>query len=71
MCTTVIVGKKASLNGKTIIARNEDSHVAINPKKLEVVKADTIKNRVHKSVLQVFKLSCQKNHILTLQCLML
>lgn len=51
MCTTVIVGKKASLNGRTIIARNEDSHVAINPKKLEVVKADTIKNRIHKSVL--------------------
>ncbi|WP_375168900.1 C69 family dipeptidase [Sneathia sanguinegens] len=24
MCTTVIVGKKASLSGKNIIARNED-----------------------------------------------
>lgn len=50
MCTTVIVGKKATMNNKTLIARNEDSHLATNPKRMEVVKADKIKNRVHKSV---------------------
>ena len=38
MCTTVIVGKKASLNGKNIIARNEDSHETTNPKRFEFVK---------------------------------
>ncbi|WP_068267441.1 C69 family dipeptidase [Caviibacter abscessus] len=50
MCTTVIVGKKVTINNKTIIARNEDSHLAINPKRLEIVKGNKIKNRKHKSV---------------------
>lgn len=50
MCTTVIVGKKATINGKTLIARNEDSHLAINPKKMELVKSNKVKNRKHKSV---------------------
>ena len=32
-CTSVMVGKKASLNGSTFIARNEDRLVAIYPKR--------------------------------------
>lgn len=27
-CTTILVGKKASLNGSTLIARNEDGEIA-------------------------------------------
>ena len=31
-CTTVLVGKKASIDGSILIARNEDFHLAISPK---------------------------------------
>lgn len=30
-CTTLLVGKKASYDGSTIIARNEDSPAASSP----------------------------------------
>lgn len=36
-CTAIIVGKKASIDGSTIIARDEDAHTAINTKKFVVV----------------------------------
>lgn len=38
-CTTILVGKKASLDGSTIIARNEDSgSTEFNPKKFKVIQ---------------------------------
>ena len=49
-CTTVLVGKKASIDGSILIARNEDFHRAISPKifisKPEVNEA----GRVYKSL---------------------
>lgn len=39
-CTTVLVGKAASFDGSTIIARNEDAGGAVNPKRFEVVQPD-------------------------------
>lgn len=39
-CTEVLVGKDASFDGSTMIARNEDAHGAINPKRFTVVKAE-------------------------------
>lgn len=37
-CTTILVGKRASYDGSTIIARNEDSSAGeYNPKRMEVV----------------------------------
>lgn len=38
-CTAIIVGKKATIDGSTIIARDEDDHTAINTKKFVVVPA--------------------------------
>lgn len=38
-CTAIIVGKKASIDGSTIIARDEDAHTAINTKKFVVIPA--------------------------------
>ena len=39
-CTTILVGKKASNNGSTIIARNDDSPSGVfHVKKLVVVPA--------------------------------
>ena len=40
-CTTILVGKDASYDGSTIIARNEDSaNGEFNPKRFIVVKPD-------------------------------
>ncbi|MDO5717792.1 MAG: C69 family dipeptidase [Tissierellia bacterium] len=44
-CTTVIVGKKASIDGSIIIARNEDYHGPINPKKFVVYEPSKVEDR--------------------------
>lgn len=50
-CTTILVGKKASFDGSTLVARNEDSPTGIyNPKKYVVVQPSE-QPRVYKSVL--------------------
>lgn len=38
-CTSIMVGKKASMDGSTFIARNEDRVVAIEPKRFIVQPA--------------------------------
>lgn len=38
-CTSVMVGKKASMDGSTFIARNEDRVLAIEPKRFIVQPA--------------------------------
>lgn len=40
-CTTILVGKKASIDGSTMIARNEDSEKAIEPKRFIVVQPES------------------------------
>ena len=50
-CTTILVGRGASYDGSTLIARNEDSaNGEFNPKRLVVVKPED-QPRVYKSVL--------------------
>ena len=39
-CTTVLVGKNASIDGSTMIARNEDGAAPLNPQKFVVVKPE-------------------------------
>lgn len=39
-CTAVLVGKDASIDGSTMIARNEDADGAINPKRFKLVHAE-------------------------------
>lgn len=36
-CTTILAGKKATLNGATLISRNEDGHDDLNPQKFVIV----------------------------------
>lgn len=48
-CTSVMVGKKASLDGSTIISRNEDRLVAIYPKKFMVQPAVRNRHATYKS----------------------
>lgn len=50
-CTTVLVGKKASYDGSTMIARNDDSGSGhFTPKKFTVVKPEEQK-RTYESVI--------------------
>ncbi|MGG5318135.1 C69 family dipeptidase [Enterococcus sp. AZ072] len=39
-CTTILVGKDASINGSTIVARNDDGHEALDPQRFVVVTPD-------------------------------
>lgn len=39
-CTTILVGKQASIDGSTMIARNEDGEAAFGPKRFVVVKPE-------------------------------
>lgn len=48
-CTTVLVGKHASIDGSIMIARNEDFHEAISVKLFTVLPADEVKNRTYTS----------------------
>lgn len=59
-CTTILVGKKASIDGSTIIARNEDGAEALNPEKFIYVKpAD--QPRHYQAVLSSFHLDLPDN----------
>lgn len=49
-CTTVIVGKKASINGSTFIARDADAEVTSVPDKFVVVPAKNEKQTFHSYV---------------------
>lgn len=48
-CTSILVGKKASLDGATYISRNEDRLVAIHPKRFLVQPAVTGRKEVYTS----------------------
>ncbi|WP_024746814.1 C69 family dipeptidase [Levilactobacillus namurensis] len=39
-CTTILVGKKASIDGSTIISRNDDGHEALDPERFVVVNPE-------------------------------
>ncbi|GEP19830.1 C69 family dipeptidase [Pediococcus argentinicus] len=39
-CTTVLVGKDASIDGSTIISRNDDGHEALDPQRFTVVQPE-------------------------------
>lgn len=39
-CTTVLVGKDASIDGSTIISRNDDGHEALDPQRFTVVQSE-------------------------------
>ena len=39
-CTTILVGKDASIDGSTIISRNDDGHEALDPQRFVVVNPE-------------------------------
>lgn len=44
-CTAALVGKAASIDGSTMIARNEDAGGAINPKRFTLIRSEDHQNR--------------------------
>ena len=62
-CTTILVGKNASYDGSTIVARTEDSQNGVfTPKKLIVVKPED-QPRHYKSVLSTFEINLPDNPV--------
>ncbi len=60
-CTTILVGKKASYDGSTMIARNDDSsNGKFTAKKLQVIHPENMP-RIYKSVLSKFKVELPEN----------
>ena len=60
-CTTLLVGKNASYDGSTMIARNDDSGSGLfMPKKCVVVKADEQKEK-YRTVISHLDIKLPKN----------
>ena len=60
-CTTILVGKKASYDGSTMIARNDDSsNGKFTAKKLQVIHPEDMP-RIYKSVLSKFEVELPEN----------
>lgn len=59
-CTTVLVGKKATLDGSTLIARNDDGHEALDPQRFVVVNPDAQPRHYH-SVLSGLSVDLPEN----------
>ncbi len=59
-CTTILVGKKASIDGSTMIARNEDGAEALNPEKFVYVKPED-QPRHYQAVLSKFHVELPDN----------
>ena len=59
-CTTILVGKNSSYDGSTLIARNEDTGTAADPKKFVVVKPDD-QPREYKSKMSQFTITLPDN----------
>ena len=60
-CTTILVGKKASYDGSTMIARNDDSsNGKFTAKKLQVIHPEDMP-RIYKSILSNFEVELPEN----------
>lgn len=59
-CTTVLVGKNASIDGSTIISRNDDGHEALDPQRFVIVKPED-QPRHYQSVLSGVKIELPDN----------
>ena len=60
-CTTILIGKKASYDGSTMIARNDDSsNGKFTAKKLQVIHPEDMP-RIYKSILSKFEVELPEN----------
>lgn len=49
VCTTILVGKKATIDGSTMIARNDDTFLPLTPQRFEMQQAYSGKKEIWKS----------------------
>lgn len=59
-CTTILVGKAASIDGSTIIARNDDGHEALAPQRFAVVNPED-QPKTYKSVISQAEIPLPEN----------
>ncbi|UQS82021.1 C69 family dipeptidase [Bombilactobacillus folatiphilus] len=59
-CTTILVGKNASIDGSTIIARNEDGNEPLHPQKFVYVKPEQQPHH-YQAVLSKFNIDLPEN----------
>ena len=59
-CTTVLVGRRASIDGSTMIARNDDGHEALDPQRFIVIQPEE-QPRHYKAVLSDLELDLPEN----------
>lgn len=59
-CTTVLVGRKASIDGSTMIARNDDGHEALDPQRFIVIQPEEQPHH-YKAVLSDLELDLPEN----------
>lgn len=55
-CTTILVGKQASIDGSTMISRNDDGHAALAPQRFVVVEPEK-QPRQYESVISKVKIT--------------
>lgn len=55
-CTAMLVGKNASMDGSTMVARDEDGHDAVQPKRFITYPATTNEDQIFTSTYNGFKL---------------
>ncbi|WP_125763443.1 C69 family dipeptidase [Companilactobacillus hulinensis] len=59
-CTTILVGKDASIDGSTIISRNDDGHEALDPQRFVIVQPED-QPRHYQSVISKVKIDLPDN----------
>ena len=59
-CTTVLVGKKASVDGSVMIARNEDFHEAVSVKLFTVMPASEVQTVLIRRRTPALPLRCRR-----------
>lgn len=60
-CTSILVGKNASIDGSVMIARNDDTFLPITPQKFIMQAAYQNEDRIWESNLNGFKMTLPKN----------
>ena len=67
-CTTILVGKKASYDGSTMIARNDDSGSGhFTAKKFTVIHPEELP-KTYRSVLSHVEIPCRRAHCVLPPC---
>lgn len=62
-CTTILVGKKATIDGSTMIARNDDTFLPLTPQRFEMQQAYSGKKKFGNQTRTAFRPRCPRTVI--------